>query len=168
MNTPARYAILIAATACVLPVCVSRAATESQDFSRYQVIIDRAPFGVTTGPGPVPDAQPPFSARFTFVGLVKTEGDGMLRAIVQDKERNRSYFVAENETIPNDTVKIVRIEHSPSKIVLQQGLETATLSYQAGGAVAAPSPAVGTPQQPGQPSAPVSGRRRIPFQRGGN
>lgn len=91
MNTPARYAILLAATACALPVCASRAATESQDFSRYQVIIDRAPFGAT-GVNTTPDAQPPFSARYTFVGLVKTATSGGLLAIIQDKEKNRPYL----------------------------------------------------------------------------
>jgi hypothetical protein len=160
--------ILLTTVTGTLAACVGVSAVEQGGFARYQIIIDRAPFGVTAG-GPVAEAQPGFSTRYTFVGLVKTESSGTLLAIIYDKDKNRSYFLAEGETIPNENVKLVRIERStPSnKIVLQQGLESATLSYQpAGTAPTAASPSPGAPppaQQPGQ----VPGRRRIPFMRGG-
>ena len=165
MRASARYAMLLAAATAVAAGARGRAA-EQQDFSRYQIIIDRTPFG-TTGGNPAPDAQPSFSTKFAFVGLVKTESNQALLAIIQDKEKNRPYFVGEGETIPNDNVKLVRIERSPSKIVLQQGLETATLVYQAHGTAAPVTPVNTGAPQPGQPSAPVPGRRRIPFMRQG-
>jgi hypothetical protein len=165
MNMPTRYAVLLAAVACALSAGVSGAATEQEGFARYQVILDRSPFGAPVGPGSASEAPPPFSTRYAFVGVVKTASSGALLAIIQDRERNRPYFVAEGETIPNESVKLVRIEHSPSKIVLQQGLEVATLAYQPAGAGVASAPS-GVPQ-PAQPSAPVLGRRRIPFMRGG-
>jgi hypothetical protein len=133
------------------------------DFGRYQVIVDRAPFGANAG-APEAEAQPNFAARYGFIGLVKTQGAGPLLAMVQDKERNKNYFLAEGETIPNESVKVLHIERSPSKLVLQQGLETATLAYLPTGS--APPMTTAPPQPPG-PAAPPVGRRRIPFMRGG-
>lgn len=149
--------------ACVLFAGATVWAVEHPDFSRYQVILDRAPFGATTG-GADAQVQPNFATRFAFVGLVKTQGSGPLMAMVQDKEANRTHFLVEGAMITNAGVQVVRIERDPSKVVLQQGLETATLAYTPGGGG---SPTTMAPQ-PSGPTAPTMGRRRIPFMRGGN
>jgi hypothetical protein len=131
--------------------------------ARYQIIIDRSPFGaLATGPANAPS----FAARFTFVGLVNSNGiESRLQAIIHDKDANRSYFKSEGETI--DDIKVVKVEDKPAKVVLQKGLESATLTYQEKGNVALPQQPM-APQQP-QPSAPtpggVPGPRRIPFRR---
>ena len=159
MSARIRYAVWLVLATSVLPVCLA----DHPDFGRYQVILDRAPFGASAGAAEA-EVQPNFAARYAFIGLVKTKEAGPLLAMIQDKERNRNYFLAEGDAIPNESVKVLHIERTPSKLVLQQGLETATLAYLPAGS-AAPMAA---PPQPTGPAAPMVGRRRIPFIRGGN
>jgi hypothetical protein len=157
----------------VFGTTTARAATDAtHDFARYQVILDHAPFGAMTGPSP--DAQqPPFSARFTFVGTAKLSDSEPLLAIVLDKEGNHVYFKGEGENIGTAViVKIEKDEKTQPKLVLKQGLEVATLVMdgKAAGTAAAPGApsAPGQPAQPGQPPIPGQpGIRRVPFRRGG-
>ena len=142
---------------------IERTTTNQQDFSRYQPIIDRKPFGqVQNAPTEV---APNWLSRFSMVALVMSNsGSGPLQAIIMDKEGNRTYFRAEGETI-DPGIKVVRIEPKPPKLVLQNGLDSGTLTFQdrpaAAAAPAAPAP--GAP--PGTaPAAPTI--RRIPFRRG--
>jgi hypothetical protein len=88
-------------------------------------------------------------------------------AVLQDKEaNNRIYFKTEGETI--GAVTVVSISQSPgAKVVLKQGLETATLSLETKATVGAPGPAPAVNPMPGQPATSVpTGVRRIPFRRG--
>jgi hypothetical protein len=152
----------------------ARATDGTRDFARYQVILDRAPFGAMAGTA-VDAQQPSFSTRFTFIGTAK-EGDKPLMAIVMDKEGNRVRFVAAGDKIgPVTVVKIEKVDKAPAKLVLKQDLEVATLLMDSKGAGGGPSlpPGAGVPVpqmvQPGQPpipGAPQPGPRRIPFARG--
>jgi hypothetical protein len=159
----------------------------SEEFSRYQPIIDRSPFGPVVASG-VAEVAPGFAQRYQFVALVTSNaGAGLLQAIIFDRDTNRSYFRAQGETLDR-AVRVERIDVDPPKLVLKSGLETAQLSFQARPAtpVAAVAPGMpsrtgapptATPYQPGssgppaqigqpdQPSQP-SGVRRIPFRRG--
>jgi hypothetical protein len=142
------------------------------DFSRYQIIIDRLPFGAMSGSETVP--QPPFSARFTFIGTIKEDDTKPLLAVIFDKEGSQTHFKAEGEMIGDITVvKIEKADKAPVKLVLKQGLEVATLSLETKTSVgpAPPAPALQPqPAIPGLPVAPVPvqpGVRRIPFRRGG-
>ncbi len=135
---------------------------ETQDLTRYQVIIERSPFGSLPGVAPG-TPQPNFAARFAFVGLVSSEDNTQVLAIIQDRERNRTYFQAEGEMVGQLGVKVMRIDRTAGKVVLQQGLEVATLAYEPRGSGPA-MPGVG--QEPAAaPTGPVP--RRIPFRRGG-
>jgi hypothetical protein len=163
------------------------ATSANRDFSRYQPIVDRLPFGGANTPaGGV--SQPGFATRFTLVGMVSSNYPaGALQAILLDKSaQNKTYFRAEGETI--DGVKIIKInDELPNRsVVLQQGLETATLIYEARrttpprlGAplpgvllppgAPAPNPEEAVPAVPA-PSVPETGTgttppRRIPFRR---
>ncbi|MGA2138569.1 MAG: hypothetical protein ABSH14_06880 [Verrucomicrobiia bacterium] len=150
----------------------ARATDGTRDFARYQVILDRAPFGAMAGTA-VEAQQPSFSTRFTFIGTAK-EGDKPLIAIVMDKEGNRVHFVAAGDKIgPVTVVKIEKVDKAPAKLVLKQDLEVATLlmDSKAAGVGAPPAVEVPPPQlvQPGQPPIPgvaQPGVRRIPFVRG--
>ena len=144
----------------------------TRDFARYQVIVDRAPFGAMgTTSADVP--QPSFSTRFTFIGTAK-EGDKPLMAIVMDKEGKNVHFVAAGDKIGAVTVvKIEKLDRAPVKLVLRQDLEIATLlmdSKTAGSgappAMDAPPPQLMQPGQPPIPGAPQPGARRFPFARG--
>jgi len=147
----------------------ARATDGTHDFARYQVILDRAPFGAMAGAA-ANAPQPSFSTRFTWIGTFK-EGDQPLTAMVLDKEKNRVHFVAEGDKIDNVTVvKIEKVEGTPGKLQLKQDLEVATLTMESKpGSAAAPPP--GAPQgipigQPPVPGAAQPGARRIPFARG--
>ena len=163
-----------AACALGMSLCstFARATDGTRDFARYQVILDRAPFGAMAGTA-VDAQQPSFSTRFTFIGTAK-EGDKPLMAIVMDKEGKNVHFVAAGDKIgPVTVVKIEKVDKAPAKLVLKQDLEVATLlmdSKAAGSgappAMEAPSPQPMQPGQPPIPGAPQPGARRIPFARG--
>ena len=147
-------------------VAVSAArATETYEFSRYQIILDRGPFGPVTATSA--DAAPPWTARFTPVGFVYSNSV-LPQAIIQDKEGNRSYFKAEGEAI--DDVKVVSIDVTARKLVVQKGLEKATLTVEQRPNTPIPGGITGQPPQPtgvpGAPGAATPGPRRIPFRRG--
>jgi hypothetical protein len=152
----------------------AHAATDAtHDFARYQVILDHAPFGAMAGPS-TDTQQPPFSARFTFVGTVKLSDNEPLQAIILDKEGNHVYFKGEGEDVGTAVVvKIEKDDKGGAKLVLKQGLEVATLvmdgkSAGTGPAPGSPAAAAGQPPQPGQPPIPGQpGVRRVPFRRGG-
>jgi hypothetical protein len=135
---------------------------EPHDFSRYQLIIERKPFGAMPGQETAGPTGPSWKDRFVFVGVVSSEDNSQVLAIILSPQANRTYFRAEGETI--EDVKIVRIDRSvpTPKLVLQQGLETATLAYQPT-AVGGGGPAAPAIQQPGAPVPP--GPRRVPFRR---
>ena len=164
-------AIGVVTTAVVLAARAVDATDGTHDFSRYKVIIDRAPFCASASAAAA--AQPNFANRYAFVGMVSTTEDNRPLAIIQDKEQNnRIYFKAEGDTI--DNVKVVKINQSPAKLELQQGLEVATLSYQAhaGGplpvlvpGMAQPTPGIAATPGTFARTQPVP--RRIPFRRGG-
>ena len=143
----------------------------THDSARYQIIVERAPFGQMTTADNTP--QPGFSTRFTFVGTEQEGPDQPLRAIIMDKEGgNHVHFKAEGDTIGAiSIVKIEKTDKGTTKLVMKQGLETATLVLEPktpGGGSSPGSPATGG--QPGQPPTPQPippGARRIPFRRGG-
>ncbi|MCG3149246.1 MAG: hypothetical protein PCFJNLEI_02706 [Verrucomicrobiae bacterium] len=139
----------------------------AEDFSRYQIVIDRSPFGPVSAANTVDVPQP--LKRFQFVALVMSNGQaGVLQAIIHDQEANRSYFRAQGETLDGG-VRVERIDLDPPKLVLKLGLETANLVFQdrpSGPAVAVVNPAQpAQPAQAGRPNQP-NVIRRIPFRRG--
>jgi hypothetical protein len=136
-------------------------AKNTHDFSRYRIILDRSPFSPPAGSVEAP--TPGFATRFSFIGTVRTNDDEPLTAVIQDKEaNNRIYFKTEGDTI--GAVSIVTIGESPgAKLVLKQGLETATLTLETKASVGA-APPQPTPERP-VPGIPA-GVRRIPFRRG--
>jgi hypothetical protein len=169
---PARNMAIACALAVSLVGSNARATDELHDFSRYQVIIDRLPFGAMSGADNAP--QPSFSTRFTFIGTAKEDETKPLLAIIFEKDGNQTHFTAEGEMIGDVTVmKIEKADKAPTKLVLKQGLEVATLYMDTKTQVGAAPPApVIQPQPaiPGMPAAPVPvqpGVRRIPFRRGG-
>jgi hypothetical protein len=144
----------------------------THDFERYKIILDREPFGPMNGAA-VETAAPGFATHYTFVGTAQVADDQPLLAIIVDKEGNRVYFKGEGDSLgAASVVKIERPEKGPAKLVLKQGLETATLVLEPkAGAVPAAGASVpaGQPVQPGQPGVPPTiqpGARRIPFHRG--
>ncbi|HVM59708.1 MAG TPA: hypothetical protein VMV72_02485 [Verrucomicrobiae bacterium] len=169
MNSPTRrYLVILWAIAAAHGGAAVRAADPTHDFNRYQVILDKAPFGqVGASADNVP--QPSFSTRFTFVGIASEGEDKPLLAIIEEKDTKHVDFKSEGENIgPVKIVKVERSETGPDKLVMKQDLEVATLTMEAKpGTGPAGAPAPGQPPLPGQPPAATSqpGLRRIPFRR---
>ena len=172
VGTGTYLAVLFAASA-TLGGIRSPAAQPTRDFSRYQVIVDRAPFGqmgLTGDNAP----QPPFSTRFTFVGIARDGDDSPLLAVIEENDTKHVDFKAEGDSIGNvKVVKIEKPENGPIKLVLKQDLEVATLTLESKPGSGAGAPAAAAPGEaprPGQPPVPMTiqpGVRRIPFRRGG-
>ena len=144
---------------------VAAGATETYEFNRYQVILDKSPFGAVSSTEAAAPAS--FAANFTLVALVYSNST-VPWAIIQDKAANRSLFRAENETI--DDVKVLKIDVEARKVTLQKGLEKATLAFEQRSNTPTPAAATALPQPPGVPPGappPVTGAaaRRIPFRR---
>ncbi len=127
-----------------------------RDFSRYQPIIDRLPFGGAAG-GALTANQPNFAGRFVLIGMVSSNfPSGKVQAILLDKTaQNKTYFRSEGEMI--DGTKVVKInDELPNRsVVLQQGLETATLTYEVR-RTTVPRPAAFGTRPPGSPN-PMAG-----------
>jgi hypothetical protein len=160
---------IVGALAMSVGVPFARATDGTHDFARYQVILEKAPFGTMAGAA-AEAPQPSFSTRYSWIGTFK-EGDQPLMAMVLDKEGNHVHFVAEGDKIgPVTVVKIEKAEGTPGKLQLKQDLEVATLTMESKpGSAATPPP--GAPQgipigQPPVPGAAQPGARRIPFARG--
>ncbi len=133
-----------------------RAADELHDFARYQIIIDRLPFGAMSGSADTAP-QPPFSARFTYVGTEK-EDEKPLTAIIFDKDGNQTHFMTEGEMIGDITVvKIEQADKAPAKLTLKQGLEVATLFMETKTTVGAAPPAPNIQPQPAIPGYRAAG-----------
>jgi hypothetical protein len=164
-----RYVVIWCVAMAALRAVPCGGADPTHDFSRYQVILDRAPFGqMGTSGDNAP--EPGFATKLTFVGVVSEGDDKPLLAIIQEKDTKQVDFKAEGESI--DRVMVVKIERSetgPSKVVLKQDLETATLTMEAKPGAGGAAPGLGQPGSPGQPQPAGGGPalRRIPFRRGG-
>lgn len=154
----------------ILPV--GALANEAPSFERYQVIIDRSPFGGLPGT-PTPGVQPNFADNLVFVGVFQDEN--RVLAVIQPKGAPRAEYKAEGETVGDVTVVKIEVAGESSKLYVQRGLEKATLTYPPRGAPgslgAAPATVVSVPLQPGastatgRPAMPTIPRRR-PFVRG--
>jgi hypothetical protein len=165
---------LLMAVAVAPGAGVSKTSTNVHNFERYKVILDRSPFSPPAGSADIP--VPGFATRFSFIGTAQTNETAAIEAFIQDKEaNNRIYVKSEGGTIstPQGAVSIVSIDQSPrAKLVLKQGLETATLTMETKASVGAAPPSAPNPEAnpflPGRPTPGIpSGARRIPFRRGG-
>ena len=147
-------------------------AVATTDFARYQTIIDRSPFGQVQGAGGA--LAPNWLAAWHYVGTaVSYSGNGLVQAIIANKENNHWYFRAESELLDGGiTVVKIDLTQNPPKLILKNGLETGTLTFPERAAVTAmaPAPSPASPAGlPGMPPAPAGASptvRRIPFRRG--
>lgn len=155
----------------------SALALETVGFERYQVIVERSPFGTPAAAGAEAAAPAPnWAEAFTFVGLVPDPVSTNVLAIIQDRER--SYLRRVGEMVGDAKVKAIVTAGRASQLILQRGVETVPLRFKdpaSGGVPPLPVPAAGTPGVPtvqaaSAPNQPGGGavppRRRIPFRRG--
>ena len=84
----------------------SALALETVGFERYQVIVERSPFGTPAAAGAEAAAPAPnWAEAFTFVGLVPDPVSTNVLAIIQDRER--SYLRRVGEMVGDAKVKAI-------------------------------------------------------------
>ena len=145
----------------------------AEEFVRYQIIIDKSPFGSVSAAGAA-EVVKDWAQKYQLVALVVSNaGQGAVQAGIFDKEANRSYYRAEGEALENG-IKILKIvqDQKQVKVTIQSGLDTAQLTFAQRSASpmmasAGPAPQANSIPQPGaQPNGAPAAVRRIPFRRG--
>lgn len=106
------------------------------EFERYQVILDRMPFGAAVA-APVSDEAPTSALPTVGPGgealglrassLILIDG-GDLRAGLVEVKTSKSYFLSPGES--QDGVKLVSADYDKEEIVIQRGVEMAVLQLK--------------------------------------
>lgn len=130
--------------AAVLACAAGAWGRETQPFERYQVIIDRAPFGAapvnasaTGGPAAAPAAPPAFVQTLKLHTITATD-DG-LRVGFTDTKANKNYFLLVGDS--EDGYEVLDADYSADKAFIRKDGEEQWLSMGAGGGAAAPAAA---------------------------
>ena len=132
----------------ILCAMVAVAAGVSQGapvFDRYQVILERKPFGDAASMSPDAAAAAPeapavpgqsFAVGLRVCSLIDVQGVGPRVGLV-DAKANRSFFVGNGEE-SDDGIKLVSANLETEEVILQKGAEMAMLKVQAGPVPGAP------------------------------
>ena len=158
----------------VLAICLLTTAALADvpevTFDRYQIIIDRAPFGALAPPvnaaaanagGPPP---PGFADSLRMAMIVTDDDTGEKRIGFVDKRNNHGYTMTVGDE-PQDGITVVSVDFEKEEAVLQQGAEMALMKLSSGevqkieGGQPVPA-AAGVPQPPAQ-NLSYQDRRRM-------
>lgn len=111
---------------------VAGMAMMTNDFGRYQVILDRAPFGVVQEPPtasntvPGPDQGPSFVKDWHLVGV--TESGGELQAALVNIQNNNCYLLLTGDVV--EEVTVLAIDFERESVQLQKGTEKQWLGME--------------------------------------
>ncbi len=121
-------------------LCVPHAGGDSvtSGFERYQIILDRAPFGRVSEPvepvSPPTDSEPSFARHLRLTSLFE-HGD-VIHAGLIDTHTGDSIFLRSD--LPHEEFKLIRASLENETVVLEKGSEVATVEM-ASHSVAVPS-----------------------------
>lgn len=141
---------------------VALADVPGMDFSRYQLILDRKPFGELTAPlvnapsGPPPES---FAKSLRLSTIIETD-DGMMKVGFVDTRNNKSYMLTPGES--QDGIELVSASWDDEEAVLRQGGEMALLKLQTG-EFQAITAAEQEQRQAQQQQAAASGQARMSY-----
>ena len=113
-------------------VCI--VAANTHDFQRYQVILDRKPFGEAP-PDPTPTPPPPLKASESFArslrlcALLELD-DGSIRVGLVDNTTKKDFFLSEGEIV--EGIELVSASYEEEEAVLRKGSEMAVIQLQSG------------------------------------
>jgi hypothetical protein len=120
--------IVLFMTVSFLPVAADSAAI-NRDFSYYQVILDKKPFGELTPPENV---QPQAALSETIGKELELKAivgdDAGLRVCLLDKKTNKNFFLGVGES--RDNLQLVSVNYEKDEAVLKKGDETATIKFK--------------------------------------
>ncbi len=136
-------------------------------FDRYQIIIDRAPFGALPPPASAqaaPSGPPPpgFADSLRLAMIVEDDDTGEKRIGFVDKRNNRSYTMTVGDP-PQDNITVVSVDFAKDEAVLQQGTEMALLKLSSGTAqkIEGGKPVAGGAPVPPSPTLSYQDRKRM-------
>lgn len=106
------------------------------DFTRYQIIIDRAPFGALPaakpeGANPNQPPAPSFAESLRLTMIVEEDGTDFKRIGFVDKRDNRSYTMGVGDE-PVNGIVVVSADFDKEEAVFQQGDEMALMKLSSG------------------------------------
>jgi hypothetical protein len=131
---------------------LAAAVTEAPSFERYQVILNRLPFGaelvVQAGPGSgAPPGPPPesFAKTIKMCAMTHQHLTGKLQVGLVDTATKKNYFLKVGDE--EDGIRLVEVNYEADKALLRKGTEEVWIGMTDGGAIAVASAA----PRPGMP-----------------
>ena len=109
------------------------AGADTPDFSRYQVILDRKPFGTAPPPEDTSNRPIPLSESFAknlrMSALLEVEGGGIRIGLI-DSQSGKNFFlgIGDNE----DGIELISASYKDEEAVIRKGPEMAVLKLQSG------------------------------------
>lgn len=126
---------------------------DTPDFSKYQPILDRKPFGAAPPPDVV---EPVFTPENSFAKSLRMcallEDDNGIRIGLIDQSNNKNFFLSVGQT--EESIELVSANYEDEEAVLRKGAEMAVIKLQSG-EIQPLSPA----EQQARLNAPPAGRR---------
>lgn len=101
-------------------------------FERYQVILDRKPFGEPPPPEAATKPLLPsesFARTLRLCALLEVE-DGGIRVGIVDQQTQQSFFLSEGEVV--EGIELVSADYDNEEAVLRKGSEMAVIKLQSG------------------------------------
>ena len=115
----------------ILGFCAAAAFSDTPDFSRYQVILDRKPFGVAP---PAEETAPVITAENSFAKTIRMcallEDDNGIRIGLIDQSNNKNFFLSIGQT--EEGVELVSASYEDEEAVIRKGAEMAVIKLQSG------------------------------------
>ncbi|MBU0676894.1 MAG: hypothetical protein KJ626_02160 [Verrucomicrobia bacterium] len=123
-------------TAIILVLCVAAASFVSAaptGFDRYQIIIDKKPFGKPPPPPAVPTK--PFNPADSFAKSLRMSAvieldDGTMKVGIIDLQTKASFYLAEGEA--EEGIELVSASWDDEEAVVRKGSEMALIKLQSG------------------------------------
>ena len=115
----------------ILALAATAAVADTPDFSKYQVILDRKPFGVAPAPestAPVITPENSFAKTIRMCALL--EDDNGIRIGLIDQSNNKNFFLSVGQT--EEGVELVSASYEDEEAVLRKGAEMAVIKLQSG------------------------------------
>lgn len=137
------------ALACCAVACFA----DTPDFDKYQVILDRKPFGTAPPPEsnvPAITAENSFAKTLRMSALLELD-DGTMKIGLIDLQSNKSFYLAVGDT--EEGIELVSADYDQEEAVVRKGAEMAVIKLQSGD-IQALTPA----EQQARLSAPPSRR----------
>ena len=115
----------------ILGLSAATALADVPDFSRYQVILDRKPFGVAPPPevvAPVFNPEQSFAKTLRMCALL--EDDNGIRIGLIDQSNNKNFFLSVGQT--EEGIELVSASYEDEEAVIRKGAEMAVIKLQSG------------------------------------